>query len=84
MQKIYIAGKIKLSKAVNKDLVTVKPCQSNTSLKLLFALLLGALPRGWKKFVKSNARPSGPYTLCPSNFFGKITKKLPVDCARDS
>ena len=41
-------------------------------------------PRGWRKFVKSNARPSRPYTLRPGNFFRKITKELSVDWARDS
>ena len=64
---------MKLNKTANKCLVTVKPCQSNTRLKLSFASLLGA--SGWTKFVKSNARPSGSYTLRPGNFFGKITKK---------
>ena len=64
---------MKLNKVVNKGLVTVKPCQSR--LKFSFASLLGALPCCWRKFVKSNARPSGLYTLLPRNFFGKITNK---------
>ena len=75
---------MKLNKTVNKGLVTVKSCQSDTRLRLSLASLLDVSPCGWRKFVKSNARPSGPYTLRPGNFFRKITKELPVDCARDS
>ena len=79
LKNLYVIGPINLMFLSNRFnifgiVVTVKPCQSR--LKFSFALLLGALPCCWRKFVKSNARPSGLYTLLPRNFFGKIDDRL--------
>ena len=83
-RKINVTGKIKLNKTVKKGLVTVKSYQSDTRLRLWLSSLLDVSPRGWRNFVKSDARPSGPYIVRPGNFFRKITKELSVDCARGS